>query len=234
MGGDGGRQLQRGNWETLRLPLHGARMPRPQCRANHSLPSSHLLPLHCCSLPAGPLAKIYFGSQFAPLIIFFVMFLSIVKNNKLHHFVRFNCMQVGGCAEWAALSGWAGGCAALGGGAGWGCWACKVFCFCIGGLVAAMAAVCCSVLAGVNAVLLILCFHTSSRAHPPRHNTCPCCPLSPLPPFWPRPSRLTLHHAAPPQHPPLLPPPPALSKLKTTHLPPAAPLPPSPAAGHYA
>jgi hypothetical protein len=47
-------------------------------------------------LPAGPLAKIYFGSQFAPLIIFFVMFLSIVKNNKLHHFVRFNCMQVGG------------------------------------------------------------------------------------------------------------------------------------------
>ncbi|KAL4457610.1 hypothetical protein ABPG75_012475 [Micractinium tetrahymenae] len=41
----------------------------------------------------GPLAKIYFGSQFAPLIIFFVMFLSIVKNTKLHHFVRFNCMQ---------------------------------------------------------------------------------------------------------------------------------------------
>ena len=44
---------------------------------------------------SGPLAKIYFGSQFAPLIIFFVMFLSIVKNTKLHHFVRFNCMQVG-------------------------------------------------------------------------------------------------------------------------------------------
>ena len=41
------------------------------------------------------MAKIYFGSQFAPLIIFFVMFLSIVKNTKLHHFVRFNCMQVG-------------------------------------------------------------------------------------------------------------------------------------------
>jgi hypothetical protein len=39
------------------------------------------------------MALIYFGSQFAPLIIFFVMFLSIVKNNKLHHFVRFNCMQ---------------------------------------------------------------------------------------------------------------------------------------------
>ncbi|KAI3436597.1 hypothetical protein D9Q98_006014 [Chlorella vulgaris] len=41
----------------------------------------------------GPLASVYFGSQFAPLIIFFVMFLSIVKNTKLHHFVRFNCMQ---------------------------------------------------------------------------------------------------------------------------------------------
>jgi hypothetical protein len=45
-------------------------------------------------LVPGPLAKVYFSSQFAPLIIFFVMFLSIVKNKKLHHFVRFNCMQV--------------------------------------------------------------------------------------------------------------------------------------------
>ena len=42
---------------------------------------------------AGQLAKIYFSSQFAPLIIFFVMFLSVVKNTKLHHFVRFSCMQ---------------------------------------------------------------------------------------------------------------------------------------------
>ena len=41
------------------------------------------------------MAKVYFGSQFAPLIIFFLMFLAIVKNTKLHHFVRFNCMQVG-------------------------------------------------------------------------------------------------------------------------------------------
>lgn len=45
-------------------------------------------------LVPGPLAKVYFSSQFAPLIIFFVMFLSIVKNKNLHHFVRFNCMQV--------------------------------------------------------------------------------------------------------------------------------------------
>ncbi len=36
---------------------------------------------------------IYYSSQFAPLIVFFLLFLAIVKNNKLHHFVRFNCMQ---------------------------------------------------------------------------------------------------------------------------------------------
>lgn len=59
-----------------------------------------LIPLDVCPAPpAGPLAKIYFGSQFAPLIIFFVMFLSVVKNTKLHHFVRFNCMQVGGLMQ---------------------------------------------------------------------------------------------------------------------------------------
>ena len=44
-------------------------------------------------LVPGPLAKVYFSSQFAPLIIFFVLFLAVVKNKKLHHFVRFNCMQ---------------------------------------------------------------------------------------------------------------------------------------------
>ncbi len=37
---------------------------------------------------------IYYSSQFAPLIVFFLLFLAVVKNNKLHHFVRFNCMQV--------------------------------------------------------------------------------------------------------------------------------------------
>ena len=42
---------------------------------------------------AGPLVGIYYSSQFAPLIVFFLLFLAIVKNNKLHHFVRFNCMQ---------------------------------------------------------------------------------------------------------------------------------------------
>eukprot|EP00884_Botryococcus_braunii_P021354 jgi/Botrbrau1/7902/Bobra.9_2s0075.1 len=41
----------------------------------------------------GPFINIYYSSQFAPLIIFFLLYLSVVKNNKLHHFVRFNCMQ---------------------------------------------------------------------------------------------------------------------------------------------
>jgi len=40
-----------------------------------------------------PFEGIYYSSQFAPLIIFFLLFLSVVKNFKLHHFTRFHCMQ---------------------------------------------------------------------------------------------------------------------------------------------
>lgn len=46
------------------------------------------------SFAAGPLAPLYYSGQFVPLIVFFLLFLAIVKNNKLHHFVRFHCMQV--------------------------------------------------------------------------------------------------------------------------------------------
>lgn len=46
------------------------------------------------ALVTGPTVKVYYSSQFAPLVIFFLVFLTIVKNTKLHHFVRFNCMQV--------------------------------------------------------------------------------------------------------------------------------------------
>ena len=42
----------------------------------------------------GPFVGIYYSSQFAPLVVFFLLFLSVVKNTKLHHFVRFNAMQV--------------------------------------------------------------------------------------------------------------------------------------------
>jgi uncharacterized membrane protein len=41
----------------------------------------------------GPFVSIYYSSQFAPLVVFFLLFLSIVKNTRLPHFVRFNCMQ---------------------------------------------------------------------------------------------------------------------------------------------
>ena len=77
----------------------------------HTAPPPQLTPqrppLHHPSRRAGPLAKIYFGSQFAPLIIFFVMFLSVVKNTKLHHFVRFNCMQARSCRAARAAGCWA-------------------------------------------------------------------------------------------------------------------------------
>lgn len=41
----------------------------------------------------GPMVDVYYCSQFAPLIIFFLLFLAVVKNTKVPHFVRFNCMQ---------------------------------------------------------------------------------------------------------------------------------------------
>eukprot|EP01026_Neomeris_dumetosa_P032326 TRINITY_DN25636_c0_g1_i4.p1 TRINITY_DN25636_c0_g1~~TRINITY_DN25636_c0_g1_i4.p1 ORF type:complete len:261 (-),score=14.72 TRINITY_DN25636_c0_g1_i4:237-929(-) len=41
----------------------------------------------------GPFVGMYFSTQFAPLIVFFLVFLAIVRNTKLHHFVRFNAMQ---------------------------------------------------------------------------------------------------------------------------------------------
>ncbi len=49
---------------------------------------------HCIYLSnAGPFVRIYYCSQFAPLVIFFLLFLAVVKNTKIPHFVRFNCMQ---------------------------------------------------------------------------------------------------------------------------------------------
>lgn len=52
----------------------------------------HIMASFCCG--TGPFVGIYYSSQFAPLVVFFLMFLAVVKNNKLSHFVRFNCMQV--------------------------------------------------------------------------------------------------------------------------------------------
>jgi hypothetical protein len=39
------------------------------------------------------LLAIYYGFQFASLIIFFVLYLAVVRNEKIAHFIRFNVMQ---------------------------------------------------------------------------------------------------------------------------------------------
>lgn len=44
-------------------------------------------------LPIMPLVQIYFGIPFVGLIIFFALFLLVVRNEKISHFVRFNTMQ---------------------------------------------------------------------------------------------------------------------------------------------
>lgn len=44
-------------------------------------------------LPLQPLLAIYYGVQFASLIIFFVLFLAVVRNERIAHFIRFNVMQ---------------------------------------------------------------------------------------------------------------------------------------------
>lgn len=40
----------------------------------------------------------YFLSQWTPLVLFFLMYLYVIRNRKLHHFMRFYCMQV-----WSSL-----------------------------------------------------------------------------------------------------------------------------------
>lgn len=44
-------------------------------------------------LPLTPLLQIYFGVQFVGLIIFFVLFMAVVQNLSINHFIRFNTMQ---------------------------------------------------------------------------------------------------------------------------------------------
>lgn len=44
-------------------------------------------------LPLQPLLAVYYGFQFASLIIFFVLFLAVVRNEQIAHFIRFNVMQ---------------------------------------------------------------------------------------------------------------------------------------------
>jgi hypothetical protein len=44
-------------------------------------------------LPLLPLLRIYYGVRYAGMIIFFALWLLVVRNEKIHHFIRFNTMQ---------------------------------------------------------------------------------------------------------------------------------------------
>ncbi|GCL41063.1 Tic20 family protein [Dolichospermum planctonicum] len=44
-------------------------------------------------LPLLPLLRIYYGVRYAEIIIFFALWLLVVRNEKLSHFIRFNTMQ---------------------------------------------------------------------------------------------------------------------------------------------
>lgn len=44
-------------------------------------------------LPLQPLLALYYGFTFAGLIIFFVLYLAVVRNERISHFIRFNTMQ---------------------------------------------------------------------------------------------------------------------------------------------
>lgn len=44
-------------------------------------------------LPLAPVMAIYFSDWFIPLIVFFVLFLAVVRNERINRFIRFNTLQ---------------------------------------------------------------------------------------------------------------------------------------------
>ena len=59
-----------------------------------SLPLLRVIPfLDIIYVPLQPLIKLYYGFPFAGIIIFFALFLGVVRNERIKHFVRFNAMQ---------------------------------------------------------------------------------------------------------------------------------------------
>lgn len=44
-------------------------------------------------LPLLPLVQLYYGFPFIGFIVFLVLFLAVVRNPKISHFIRFNTMQ---------------------------------------------------------------------------------------------------------------------------------------------
>jgi uncharacterized membrane protein len=59
------------------------------------LSDSFLTPLlGAILIPLAPLMSVYYGfGGFMPLIIFFVLYLLVVRNESIAHFIRFNAMQ---------------------------------------------------------------------------------------------------------------------------------------------
>lgn len=49
--------------------------------------------LSLIQIPLLPLAFVYSAIPFGSLIVFFVLFLAVVRNEKISHFIRFNTMQ---------------------------------------------------------------------------------------------------------------------------------------------
>ncbi len=45
------------------------------------------------SIPLAPINQIYGAVPFADLIIFFILFLAVVRNPRISHFIRYNTMQ---------------------------------------------------------------------------------------------------------------------------------------------
>jgi uncharacterized membrane protein len=44
-------------------------------------------------LPLWPLLQVYYGVRYAGLLIFLALFIFVVRNERISHFVRFNTMQ---------------------------------------------------------------------------------------------------------------------------------------------
>jgi uncharacterized membrane protein len=44
-------------------------------------------------LPLQPLLSVYYGIPFLPLIVFFALYMLVVRNENIAHFIRFNAMQ---------------------------------------------------------------------------------------------------------------------------------------------
>ena len=47
----------------------------------------------CLYFLVAPLIPVYYASPFIPLVVFFVVFLAVVRNKKIPHLVRFNACQ---------------------------------------------------------------------------------------------------------------------------------------------